>query len=174
VLQGAGAHVGSLDLLAPMIVGGVAMGMVFVPLFDIVLAGVEPYQIGSASGVLQAINSLATSLGVAGIGAIFFGFVGAGGAHRFIVAAQWTALVAVGLLAVAFVLGFRLPGRARELAPKAPEAPAEAAVQEPAELLLAAWQSPAQPRPDRNARATPATSIPVRGAVWHPSGHPIP
>jgi len=135
VLHGVGARLGSLDLLAPMIVGGLGMGMVFVPLFDIVLAGVEPYQIGSASGVLQAINSLAMSLGVAGIGAIFFGLVGAGGAHRFVLAAEWTALVAIALLAVAFVLGFRLPRRAREMAPVAP---AKAPASGHAEALVAA------------------------------------
>jgi EmrB/QacA subfamily drug resistance transporter len=120
VLQADGAPVGSLDLLAPMIVGGVGMGMVFVPLFDIVMAGVEPFQIGSASGVLQAINSLGMSLGVAGTGAIFFGMVGTGSASAFVTAAKFTALVTVALLAIAFVLGFRLPRRARELAPAEP------------------------------------------------------
>jgi len=40
--RSAGTGVGSLDLLAPMIVGGVGMGMVFVPLFDIAIADVEP------------------------------------------------------------------------------------------------------------------------------------
>jgi len=40
-LGSAGAGVSALDLLAPMIVGGIGMGMVFVPLFDIVLAGIE-------------------------------------------------------------------------------------------------------------------------------------
>jgi hypothetical protein len=45
-----------------MIVGGMGMGMVFVPLFDIVMAGVEPHEMGSASGVLQATNGLAMSL----------------------------------------------------------------------------------------------------------------
>ena len=48
------------------------MGMVFVPLFDIVMAGVRPQEMGSASGVLQTVNSLGMSLGIAGIGAIFF------------------------------------------------------------------------------------------------------
>jgi EmrB/QacA subfamily drug resistance transporter len=117
VLQGQGTHVGSLSLLAPMVVGGLGMGMVFVPLFDIVMAGVEPFQIGSASGVLQAINSLGMSLGVAGLGAIFFGMVGTGSGSEFVTAAQITALVTVALLAIAFVLGFRLPRRARETAP---------------------------------------------------------
>jgi EmrB/QacA subfamily drug resistance transporter len=115
VLQAAGGHVGSLELLAPMIVGGAGMGMVFVPLFDIVMAGVEPRQIGSASAVLQAINGLGMSLGVAALGSVFFGIAGAGHIHGFVIAAQWTALITVGLLTVAFVIAFWMPRRAREM-----------------------------------------------------------
>ena len=54
VLRGARARgVSTVDLLAPMVVGGIGMGMVFVPLFDIVMAGVRPQEMGSASGVLE-------------------------------------------------------------------------------------------------------------------------
>ena len=49
---------------------------------------------GSASGVLQAVNSLGMSVGVAGIGAIFFGLVGAGRAGDFVERPEWAALVA--------------------------------------------------------------------------------
>src|SRR5260370_9919197 len=54
VLHQAGASVTTLDLLAPMIVGGVGMGMVFVPLFDIVMAGLGPPAQGAASPPLPA------------------------------------------------------------------------------------------------------------------------
>jgi EmrB/QacA subfamily drug resistance transporter len=114
VLRSAGTHVGSLDLLAPMIVGGFGMGMVFVPLFDLIMAGVAPHEMGSASGVMQAVNSMAMSLGVAGVGAIFFALVGHGGVQKFLDAGEWTALVTVALLVLAFVLAFRLPARARQ------------------------------------------------------------
>jgi MFS family permease len=123
VLHQAGASVTTLDLLAPMIVGGAGMGMVFVPLFDIVMAGVEPREMGSASGVLQAVNSLSMALGVAGLGAVFFGLLHAtaGRASAFASAAQWTVLATVALLACAFALGFGLPRRAREMSAPAPE-----------------------------------------------------
>jgi len=127
VLHGAGGGVSTLDLLAPMIVGGIGMGMVFVPLFDIVMAGVRPQEMGSASGVLQTVNSLGMSLGIAGIGAIFFALVtGSGhGGHvaSYLSAAQWAALATVGLLACSFVVAFGLPRRAREMgaADSAPE-----------------------------------------------------
>jgi EmrB/QacA subfamily drug resistance transporter len=121
VLRGAGAGVGTVDLLAPMVVGGIGMGMVFVPLFDIVLAGVRPQEMGSASGVLQTVNSLGMSLGIAGIGAVFFALAGGHGRHVpvYLGAAQWTALATVGLLACSFVLAFGLPRRARETGPAA-------------------------------------------------------
>ena len=81
VLRAAGGGVSTVDLLAPMVVGGIGMGMVFVPLFDIVMAGVRPHEMGSASGVLQTVNSLGMSLGIAGIGAIFFALAGGHGGH---------------------------------------------------------------------------------------------
>ena len=81
VLRGAGGGVSTVDLLAPMVVGGIGMGMVFVPLFDIVMASVRPQEMGSASGVLNTVNSLGMSLGIAGIGAIFFALAGGPGRH---------------------------------------------------------------------------------------------
>ncbi len=116
VLRGAGAGVGTVDLLAPMVVGGIGMGMVFVPLFDIVMAGVRPQEMGSASGVLQTVNALGMSLGIAGIGAIFFALAGGHGRHVpvYLSAAEWTALATVGLLACSFAVAFGLPRRARE------------------------------------------------------------
>lgn len=112
-----------------MIVGGIGMGMVFVPLLDIVMASVEPAEMGSASGVLQAVNSLSMALGVAGLGAVFFGLLPAtaGQAGAFVSAAQWTLLATVGLLACAFALGFGLPRHAREMT--APEAITEPALE---------------------------------------------
>ena len=121
VLRGAGAGVGTVDLLAPMVVGGIGMGMVFVPLFDIVMAGVRPQEMGSASGVLQTVNSLGMSLGIAGIGAVFFALAGGRGGHVpvYLSAAEWTALATVGLLACSFAVAFGLPRRARETGPAA-------------------------------------------------------
>jgi MFS family permease len=116
VLREAGAGVSTADLLAPMIVGGIGMGMVFVPLFDIAMAGIRPHEMGSASGVLQTVNSLSMSTGVAGLGVIFFSLLGGGHAAGYLSAAQWTVLATVGLLGSAFAVAFWLPRRARETA----------------------------------------------------------
>ena len=115
VLHVASGGVSTVDLLAPMVIGGIGMGMVFVPLFDIVMAGVRPQEMGSASGVLQTVNSLGMSLGIAGIGAIFFALAGGHGQHVpvYLHAAEWTALATIVLLGGSFVIGFWLPRRAR-------------------------------------------------------------
>jgi EmrB/QacA subfamily drug resistance transporter len=120
VLRGAGGGVSTVDLLGPMVAGGIGMGMVFVPLFDIVMAGVRPREMGSAAGVLQTVNSLGMSLGIAGIGAIFFAQAGGLGQHipLYLHAAEWAALATAALLAASFVLGFGLPRRAREQEPR--------------------------------------------------------
>jgi EmrB/QacA subfamily drug resistance transporter len=116
VLHLAGTQVSTVDLIAPMIVGGAGMGMVFVPLFDIIMGHIAPHETGSASGVLQAVNSLGMAIGVAGTGAILFGLIGSAGrpGQAFVGPAEWTLLITIALLAVAFALTFWLPRRARE------------------------------------------------------------
>ena len=116
VLYLTGTHVGTVDLITPMIVGGAGMGMVFVPLFDIIMGHIAPHETGSASGVLQAVNSLGMTIGVAGIGAILFGLIGPVGraGQALVRPAEWTLLLILGLLAAAFALTYQLPRRARE------------------------------------------------------------
>ena len=114
-LQVAGAGIDHWDLVVPNVIGGIGMGMIFVPLFDIVIAGVEDHEMGSASGVLGAFEQLGIALGIAVLGTIFFGIVGPDrSAAAFVDAAETTALVTAGLLALAFAAGFLLPARARE------------------------------------------------------------
>jgi EmrB/QacA subfamily drug resistance transporter len=115
VLELAGTGVGHLHFTAPLLVAGIGMGMVFVPLFDIVLAGVADHEVGSASGILQALQQLGMSLGVAGLGTLFFGLLGShvDRAADFVAASEPTILVTVGLLATAFAIAFLLPRHAR-------------------------------------------------------------
>jgi EmrB/QacA subfamily drug resistance transporter len=114
VLELAGAGVGHFHFTAPLLVAGIGMGMVFVPLFDIILAGVADHEVGSASGILQALQQLGMSLGVAGLGTLFFGLVGEHvGAAEFVAASEPTILATVALLAAAFAIAFLLPKHAR-------------------------------------------------------------
>lgn len=77
-----------------------------------------------ASSVLQSTNGLGASLGVAGVGAIFFAITGTGGTHNFVHAGEWTALASTALLAAAFVIAFGLPRHARNV-PQSPDAAIE-------------------------------------------------
>jgi EmrB/QacA subfamily drug resistance transporter len=106
---------GSWDFAAPLFVAGIGMGMVFVPLFDIVLSGVEGHEVGSASSVLQAMQQLGMSLGVAGIGTLFFNLLGT---RDYAGAAQTTTLVTAALIVVASALAFLLPRAAHAPAPE--------------------------------------------------------
>ena len=67
-----GAEVSSGQLIPAMFLGGAGMGFVIGPSFNIVLAAVEPREIGSASGVVNAVGQVGGALGVATIGLVFF------------------------------------------------------------------------------------------------------
>ncbi len=85
VLRGRGGEVSAWELVGPFAVAGFGMGMVFVPMFDVILAGVTPRQLGSASGLLETIQQLGMSLGIAVVGTVLFGVLGDGhGAAAFV------------------------------------------------------------------------------------------
>ncbi|MEV5749595.1 DHA2 family efflux MFS transporter permease subunit [Actinoallomurus sp. NPDC052308] len=83
VFEYAGPGLTSLDFVVPLLIGGAGMGMIFVPMFDIILGEVTDHEVGSASSTLQAIQQLGMSLGVAVIGTVFFGLLGAQAHHNF-------------------------------------------------------------------------------------------
>ena len=102
-------------LAGPLAITGFGMGMVFVPMFDVILAGVAPHQVGSASGLLQSVQQLSMSLGIAVVGTVLFDAVGVGhGAAAFVGAAEHALLIAVAFLAAAGTAVFWLPKHARE------------------------------------------------------------
>jgi hypothetical protein len=115
VLRAAGAGVTGWDLAAPLALTGFGMGMVFVPMFDVILAGVAPHQLGSASGRLESVQQLAMSLGIAAVGTVLFDTLGHGfGPAAFVRAADHGLLVAIGFLVCAAVAVLWLPKHARE------------------------------------------------------------
>ena len=68
---------------------GFGMGMVFVPMFDVILAGVAPHELGSASGLLESVQQLAMSIGIAAVGTVLFDQLGSGhGPAAFVGAAK--------------------------------------------------------------------------------------
>jgi hypothetical protein len=142
VFRAVGTGIGTWDLALPLLVFGLGMGMIFVPLFDIIMGDVEDREVGSASGLLEAIQQMGASLGVAVLGTVFFGIARASAEHGLldpetaVRAAGVVALLTLALTAVSFGLGFLLPRRTRAHGP----APAAPSVADPAvrELVPAA------------------------------------
>jgi EmrB/QacA subfamily drug resistance transporter len=106
------AQTASTLTLAPgLFLIGLGAGTSIGQLFDFILAGVGMDEVGSASGVLEAVQQLSSALGVAVLGTIFFS---AFDAHPPTHALAITAWACLAPIALAFVLIFRLPMRARE------------------------------------------------------------
>jgi EmrB/QacA subfamily drug resistance transporter len=107
-----GAHTASSwDLLPSLFFIGAGVGASIGQLFRFILTSVSMDEVGSASGVMEAVQQLSTSLGVAVLGSIFFS---AFGHHLPPDALQITAWACLAPLAAAFLLVFRLPMHARE------------------------------------------------------------
>jgi hypothetical protein len=101
----------TLDLAPGLALIGLGAGMSMGQLFDFILAGVSMEEVGSASGVLEAVQQLSTALGVAVLGTIFFSAFGHHLPTHALAVTAWACLAPVAL---AFALIFRLPMRARE------------------------------------------------------------
>jgi predicted MFS family arabinose efflux permease len=99
------------DLAPSLIVIGLGLGASIGQLFDFILAAVEMDVVGSASGVLEAIQQLSNALGVAILGTIFFSAFEHHLPTDALAITAWACLVP---LAAAFGLIFRLPMWARE------------------------------------------------------------
>lgn len=109
--------IGQLQLAPGLAVFGLGMGMIFVPLFGIVMGEIEDREVGSASGLLTSMEQLGSSLGVAILGTVFFGWlrledggpaaVAATGRH--LLAVEHTLLWVLAGIAIAFAVGWLLP-----------------------------------------------------------------
>jgi EmrB/QacA subfamily drug resistance transporter len=106
----AGAGITGLDLAPATLVAGVGMGMIFAPLFDVILADLGDSEVGTGSGLLNAVQQFSGAIGVAVLGTVFFELVpdhGSADATRIVI---W---VAIGCYLLSFAAAFLLPKRAR-------------------------------------------------------------
>jgi EmrB/QacA subfamily drug resistance transporter len=97
----------TLKLAGPELLAGIGMGAMLAPLFDFVLAGVDDHEVGSASGVLNAMQQLGGAIGIAVIGTVFFSISGLVDAFETVL---W---IEAGTLVAAAMLVSLLPMRAR-------------------------------------------------------------
>jgi EmrB/QacA subfamily drug resistance transporter len=69
----------TLAFMLPLLVlQGVALGIVMAPLVSTLLAGLPPQEAGVASGVLATVQQVGNAVGVALVGLVFYGMLGAG------------------------------------------------------------------------------------------------
>jgi EmrB/QacA subfamily drug resistance transporter len=131
-------ELGFVGLMPGLLVAGAGFGLVVAPMFDIVLAAVTDEETGSASGVLNAGQQLATSIGIAVFATVFFdalptfgnsGSFGAAPPRAYLIgtrigstfhsALTRAMLVEAALMAVLFLLAPLMPRFAREPNPNA-------------------------------------------------------
>lgn len=114
LLAGAGTSTNQLELAGPLLLGGFGMGMVFIPLFDIIMAEISDHEVGSAAGALESLQQLGASFGIAVLGTVFFDGLGTVPTRTTAVhATELTLLVVLALTGLAFTLAFLLPRKAR-------------------------------------------------------------
>ncbi len=109
VILAHGLDTSSLALVGPQLAVGIGIGMIVSPLFNFILASVRDSEVGSASGVVNALQQLAGAVGVAGIGTIFFTTLAHDG---FVTAISHCLLVELATMPVLLLLSFTLPARA--------------------------------------------------------------
>jgi MFS family permease len=119
VILAHGLDTTSLAIVGPELLVGIGIGMIVSPLFNFILASVADNEVGSASGVLNAMQQLAGAVGVAGIGTIFFSTL----AHQgFVTAVSHCLLVELATMPVLATLAFTLPPRPRDEGEQVPAA----------------------------------------------------
>jgi MFS family permease len=123
-LRASDGAVGFGSLAPGLFLYGLGMGMIFVPLFSIIMGEIDDHEVGSAAGLLESLQQLGASLGVAVLGTLFFdglaleegGPRAAMAAGRHLVAAEHTLLAVIGVIAFAWAIGWLLPKKARPMA----------------------------------------------------------
>jgi EmrB/QacA subfamily drug resistance transporter len=106
-----GLATSSAELIPAQLVLGAGIGMLISPLFGFILASVSDHEVGSASGVLNAGQQLASAIGVAAVGTIFFSTLSR---HGFTAAIGQSLEIQLGIAAALFVLALALPRRPRD------------------------------------------------------------
>jgi EmrB/QacA subfamily drug resistance transporter len=122
IVSARGAALTGWDLVWPMVVAGVGLGLLVVPLVDVALARVPLGSAGAATGAYSTMQQVGAALGIAVVGVVFFGVLGTTFTQaRFEQAFLAGAWVAVAGYAIAAVSSLALPGRADILAHRAAE-----------------------------------------------------
>jgi EmrB/QacA subfamily drug resistance transporter len=112
----AATHIPYTELIAPFVMGGAGMALVFAPSANAVLASVRSDQAGQASGATNAIRELGGVLGVSVLATVFTSHGGYASPQAFVDGLTPALWVGAAVLAVGAVLPLLLPFSTRESA----------------------------------------------------------
>ena len=122
--------------VAPFILAGVGMGLVFAPSATAVLATMKPNDHAKASGTNSMLREVGVALGIAVSTAVFTGAGGALTPVDYVIGAQPAVIVGAAVLLVSALVALLLPAGRSTSAPAVALAPADASV--PADALAPA------------------------------------
>ncbi|MCX4511453.1 MFS transporter [Streptomyces sp. NBC_01619] len=116
-----GTDIHSWQMIAPLVIMGLGMGLIVAPLTDAVLSDVPREHAGSASGLINTTGQMGNALGLGLVSVVFFGVIdekpltsqGAVG-RAFADAFQGSLWWVVAVLAVIFAVMFALPARPKQ------------------------------------------------------------
>lgn len=110
VMHGAGASLSNWQLLPVLLIGGAGMGMVVAALTDFSISQVPQQDAGSTSGVLNMMQQVGSSIGIAVLGTVFFNAVGSSfEISGFVMGVRYAIWSAVGILILTIPFVFLLP-----------------------------------------------------------------
>ena len=110
VIDTEGMSVTSWQLVGPLLLAGFGVGLAIAPMFGFILAAVDDEEVGSASGLLNALQQLASAIGVAVLGTVFFAALPSPG---YVDGLEQVLLLVIGLTVAAMFLAFLLPRQPR-------------------------------------------------------------
>ena len=99
-----------VELLAPFVLGGTGMALVFAPAANAVLRSVKPEEAGQASGANNAIRELGGVMGVAVLAAVFTANGGYGSPQAFVDGVIPALYVGAGVLTAGALIALLVPG----------------------------------------------------------------
>lgn len=107
---GAGGAFSIWQIVPGLVLSGIGSGAVVAALFSIILGAVDDHEVGTASGVLTAVQSIGAAVGVAVFGSVFFHSITSESPFS----AYRVALMVQGALLIAFIaLSFFFPKKAK-------------------------------------------------------------
>ncbi|MFE6285830.1 MFS transporter [Streptomyces sp. NPDC057877] len=111
-----GLSISSWQMMLPLVVMGVGMGLIFAPLTDAILSEVPHEHAGSASGLINTVQQMGNALGLGLVSVVFFGVIDEGVAParvgaEFVDAFQYAVGWVAAVMGVIFLLMFALPKR---------------------------------------------------------------